>query len=195
MLNLGCIEFNPWNSRLHHLETPDWAVIDLDPEAVSFEAVIQTARTVHAVLDELGIAGYPKTSGATGLHIYIPLGAKYTYDQSKLFAELIANLAHQRLPEVTSVERLPKKRQGKVYLDFLQNRRGQTLAQAYSVRPRPGATVSTPLHWDEVKTGLSPGQFTLKNTPARLNRVGDLWKPVLGPAVKLNAIISQIETS
>jgi bifunctional non-homologous end joining protein LigD len=194
MLNLGCIEFNPWSSRLGHLEKPDWAVIDLDPEAVEFEAVIKTAQAVHTVLGEFGIAGYPKTSGATGIHIYIPLRAQYTYDQAKLFAELIANLTHQRLPDITSVERLPKKRQGKVYLDFLQNRHGQTLAQAYSVRPRPGATVSTPLNWDEVKPGLLPSQFTLRNTPARLARVGDLWNPVLGPAVKLQDILAHIDS-
>ena len=193
MVNLGCIELNPWNSRLQHPDKPDWCVIDLDPEDIGFHAVIETAQAVHAVLEEQGIPSYPKTSGKTGIHIYIPLGAKYNYDQSKIFGQLIAGLVHARLPKVTSIERLPRKRQGKVYLDFLQNRRGQTLAQAYSVRPAPHAPVSTPLHWDEVKPGLYPHQFTLQNTPARLARVGDLWQPVIGPGIDLLAILESLQ--
>jgi len=194
MINLGCIELNPWSSRVKHLDRPDWCIIDLDPEAVSFEAVIATAQAVHAVLDELKIPSYPKTSGATGLHIYIPLGAQYSYDQAKLFAELIVRLTHSRLPKITSIERSPKKRQGKVYLDYLQNRHGQTLAAPYSVRPRPDATVSTPLHWDEVTDGLSPAQFTIHNTHDRLAQHGDLWQPVLGPGIDLEQVLSHLQS-
>jgi bifunctional non-homologous end joining protein LigD len=192
MINLGCIDLNPWNSRLKHLDKPDWCVIDLDPEAIGFDAVIQTAQAVHEVLEEHKIPSYPKTSGKTGLHIYIPLGAKYDYDQCKMFAQIIANMAHTRLPDVTSVDRLPKKRQGKVYLDFLQNRRGQTLAGAYTVRPVPRATVSAPLDWDEVKPGLIPDRFTIKNMRARLAEVGDLWEPVLGPGIDLKKTLAVI---
>jgi bifunctional non-homologous end joining protein LigD len=189
MVNLGCIDFNPWNSRTTSLEKPDWCVIDLDPEAVGFDVVVKTARAVHNVLEELNIESYPKTSGATGLHIYIPTGARYSYDQVKMFAELIAQLVHSRVPDITSIERSPAKRQGKVYLDYLQNRHGQTLAAPYSVRPRPHATVSTPLHWDEVAAGLTPNLFTIANAPDRFSKMGDLWKPVLGRGIDLAAIL------
>ncbi len=193
MINLGCIDINPWNSRTGNLDNPDWCVIDLDPEATTFSSVVKTAQAVHAFLDELDIPSYPKTSGATGLHIYIPTGAKYTHDQVKMFAELIARNVHKRTPDLTSVERSPTKRQGKIYLDFLQNRHGQTLAAPYSARPRPHATVSTPLHWDEVKPGLKPIQFTIENAPARFKTVGDLWKPVLGPGIDIARILKMLE--
>lgn len=192
MANLGCIEINPWNSRVKQLDNPDYLVIDLDPEDIGFDAVIQTARVVHEVLEEAGAAGYPKTSGATGLHIYVPLGAKYDYEQAKQFAHLVAVLVNQRLPNITSVERSPAKRQGKIYLDYLQNRHGQTLATAYAVRPQPGATVSTPLAWDEVKPGLSPSDFTVKNIAARVEQVGDLWKPVIGRGIDLQKCLKRL---
>jgi bifunctional non-homologous end joining protein LigD len=185
MINLGCIELNPWNSTTKHPENPDWCVIDLDPEDIGFESVIETAQAVHKVLVKAKIPSYPKTSGATGIHIYIPMGAQYNYDQVKEFAHIVGTLTHEIVPDITSLERSPAKRQGKVYLDYLQNRRGQTLAQAYSVRPRPGATVSTPLEWDEVKPGLTPQQFTIHNIFDRLKAKGDLWKPVLGKGIDL----------
>jgi bifunctional non-homologous end joining protein LigD len=192
MLNLGCIEFNPWNSRIQDLEKPDWCVIDLDPEDIGFESVIETALMVKTVLDEVGVVSVPKTSGATGMHIYIPLGAKYDFDQTKMFAQVIAGLVNARLPKITSIARLPAKRQGKVYLDFLQNRHGQTLASAYSVRPRPHATVSAPLHWDEVKPGLYPHRFTIQNMPKRLDEVGDLWSGVIGRGVSIEDAIAKL---
>jgi bifunctional non-homologous end joining protein LigD len=193
LINLGCIELNPWNSRISHLEKPDWCVIDLDPEAIGFDAVIQTARTVHDVLSELNIPSYPKTSGATGIHIYIPTGAKYSYDQVKLFAQLIAQLIHARVPNITSLERSPSKRQGKVYLDYLQNRHGQTLAAAYSVRPKPGATVSMPLDWSEVAADLTPQRFTIRNAPTEAaSRDAHLWHPVIGPGIDLAAILKAL---
>lgn len=192
MLNLGCIEFNPWNSRTGDLEKPDWCVIDLDPEDIGFESVIETAKMVKTVLDEAGVVSVPKTSGATGMHVYIPLGAKYDYDQTKMFAQVIAGLVNARLPEITSIQRLPSKRQGKVYLDFLQNRHGQTLASAYSVRPRPHATVSAPLHWDEVEPGLFPHRFTIHNMPKRLDEVGDLWSPVIGRGISIEDALKKL---
>ncbi len=192
MVQLGCIEINPWNSRVGKLDKPDWAVIDLDPEAVGFDKVVQTALAVKAVCDELKIPSHPKTSGKTGIHIYIPLGAKYNYDQTKQFAETLANLAHQRVPDFTSVVRMPKKRQGKVYVDFLQNRQGQTLAAPYSVRPTEVASVSTPLHWDEVNKRLDPAKLTIKNTKQRLAKVGDLWKPVLGKGIDIKKVLAQL---
>jgi bifunctional non-homologous end joining protein LigD len=192
MINLGCIEINPWNSAIQKPDHPSWMVIDLDPEKIAFKEVVKTALEVKNVLDELGADSYCKTSGATGLHIYIPLAEKYDYDNVKLFAELIARTVYSRLPTTTSILRSPSKRQRKVYIDFLQNRRGQTLAAPYSVRPKPGATVSTPLTWKEVNTDLSPALFTIKTTPARLEKLGDLWKPVLGKGVDLDKIMKKI---
>ncbi len=193
MVQLGCVEINPWNSRIKKLKHPDWIVIDLDPEGVTFAGVIQVARTVHAVCDEWGIPAYPKTSGKTGIHIYIPLAARYTYEQGKNLAHLIALEVNKREPKLTSVERLPEKRKHKIYVDFLQNREGQTLAAPYSVRPTPQATVSMPLHWDEVKSGLAPTDFTIQNAHRRLARVGDLWKPVMGKGIDLARILKTIE--
>lgn len=193
MANLGCIEINPWNSRLPKLNNPDYLIIDLDPEKIAFDKVVEVALTVHKLLDSINVPNYCKTSGATGLHIYVPLAGKYTYDQTKDFAHIIAVLVNQKLPDITSVERMPKKRQKKVYLDFLQNRKGQTLAAAYSVRPKPSATVSTPLEWREVKIGLDPKNFTIKNTLARIKKKGDLWKPVLGKGADLTQALKKLE--
>ncbi|HYE22288.1 MAG TPA: DNA ligase D [Verrucomicrobiae bacterium] len=192
MANLGCIEINPWSSRIGSLEKPDYLVVDLDPEKISFDKVIETAQTVHKFLDKLKVPNFCKTSGATGLHIYVPLGAKYTYEQAKQFTELVVTIVHKQIPEFTSLERSPKKRQKKVYLDFLQNRKGQTLAAAYSVRPKPGATVSTPLEWKEVKKGLQPSDFTIKNILKRLEKKGDLWKPVLEKGIDLVKILKKM---
>jgi bifunctional non-homologous end joining protein LigD len=186
LVNLGCIELNPWSGTTKHPHKPDWLVIDLDPDNNSFDQVVQAAQVTHKILDRIGVPNYAKTSGKTGLHVFVPTKAKYTYEQIKQFAEIIANLVHQELPEFTSVERLPKKRKGKIYVDFLQNRLGQTLAAPYSVRPWPGATVSAPLLWREVKFGLKPGQFTMFNIFRRIDKHGDLWRPVLrGPGLNL----------
>jgi bifunctional non-homologous end joining protein LigD len=193
MANLGCIEINPWFSRIEKIDNPDYFVIDLDPEDISFEKVIETALVVKDVLDEAGIESYCKTSGATGLHIYIPLYAKYEYNVAKDFAYLIAKIVNNRIPEITSLERSPSKRKKKVYLDYLQNRSGQTLAAPYSVRPKPGATVSTPLKWEEVKFGLTPKIFTIKNIPLRLKITGDIFKKVLEKGIDIKKCIQKLE--
>ena len=189
MANLGCIEMNPWHSRVQAPHSPDWCVIDLDPGEISFEKVIETAQAVKNILDTLQIPSYPKTSGSTGIHIYIPLGAKYNYEQSKQLAELVANLVHEELPTFTSVVRNPLMRKDKIYIDYLQNRPIQTICAPYSVRPKPGATVSAPLHWDEVKKGLKINQFTLKNMVERVRAEGDLFGGVLGKGIDLNKIL------
>lgn len=156
---LGCIEMNPWHSRIAAPDNPDWCVVDLDPDTNSFEQVIEAAIVVRKILDAIKVPSFPKTSGSTGIHIYIPLGGKYDYEQSKQLAELIVTIAHQELSGFTSLERNPAKRKAKIYLDFLQNRAIQTIAAPYSLRPKPGATASTPLHWDEVKKGLKMQDF------------------------------------
>lgn len=193
MANLGCIEINPWNSTIQHIQNPDWLVIDLDPEKDDFKAVVQTALVVKEVMDELETECLCKTSGASGLHIYIPLGAQYDYDSIKILAELIAKEVQSRLPELTSIERSIKKRNHKIYIDYLQNRRGQTLAAPYSVRPKPGATVSTPLEWSEVNETLHPSKFNIKNILNRFEKKGDLWQPVLGKGANIKKIIKKLE--
>ena len=193
MANLGAIEMNPWNSTIHKENYPDWCLIDLDPsDKNSFEQVIQTALVTKEVLDNLGVEGYVKTSGSTGIHIYIPLGAKYDYDQCQLFGKVIATQVHHILPGFTSIERLTKNRKGKLYIDYLQNRPKATLAAPYSLRPKPGATVSMPLHWEEVKKGLKMKDFTIENSFARIKTEGDIFKPVLGKGVNLDKILKNI---
>ena len=192
MANLGCIEMNPWHAKAANWQYPDWCLIDLDPEGVGFEAVIECAQVVKKVLDAVGAEGYCKTSGATGMHIYIPLGAKYDFEQSKQLAELICTLVRQELPNLTSMERNPAKRKERVYLDFLQNKETQTAAAPYSLRPKRGASVSTPLHWDEVKKGLTPTTYTIQNIYERVQREGDLFKPVLGKGINLEKVLKQL---
>ena len=155
-------------------------MIDLDPDTSNkYEQVIEVANLVKQLMDDVGGDCYAKTSGSTGMHIYIPLGAKYSYDQSKQLAELVVNIINQQLPAFTSVIRSPAKRKGKIYLDFLQNRESQTVAAPYSLRPKPGAPVSTPLDWSEVKKGLTSSTYTMHNIFDRLKTTGDIFQPVL----------------
>ena len=160
----------------------------------SFEQVVEAAQAVKKVLDAIDVPSYPKTSGSTGMHIYIPLGAKYSYEQSKLLAELIVNIAYREISSFTSLERNPLKRKGKIYLDFLQNRTIQTIASPYSLRPKPGATVSTPLDWSEVKKGLTTKQFNINNIFDRLKDVGDIFKPVLEKGIDLKKTLQKINS-
>jgi bifunctional non-homologous end joining protein LigD len=192
MVQLGCIEINPWNSRVKSLDKPDWVVIDLDPEDVPFHRVVEVANIVRRVTEELDIPTYPKTSGKSGIHIFIPLAAKYDYDQAKKFAEILAHLVHRRTDDITSIERNPAKRQKKIYIDFLQNREGQTLAAPYSVRPTPEATVSTPLEWEELSSRLKPTAFNMTNIFKRLDKVGDLWQPVIKNGIDVAKVLKKI---
>ncbi|SDF29326.1 exodeoxyribonuclease III/DNA ligase D,TIGR02776 [Mucilaginibacter pineti] len=195
MASLGCIEINPWFSRVTSPDNPDFCVIDLDPDKQHFDQVISAALEVKKVLDAIGVPAYPKTSGSTGMHIYIPLGAKYTYDQSQMFAKIIVTLVHKQIPEYTSLERMVKNRGGKMYLDFLQNRPDATIAGVYSLRPKPGATVSMPLTWDEVRPGLTMRDFTIHNSIARLKETGDLFKNVLGERIDLATTIKKAQST
>jgi len=190
MANLGAIEMNPWNSTIHNPDYPDWCMIDLDPDkGNTFEQVIEMAQTVKVVLDELKIKSYPKTSGSTGIHIYIPLGAKYTYEECQLFGKIIATEVHKRLPKFTCIDRMTRNRKGKLYIDYLQNQPKATLAAPYSLRPKPGATVSMPLHWEEVKKGLQMKNFNIKNAIGRIKSEGDILKGVLGRGISLKKLI------
>lgn len=192
MANLGTIEINPWSSTIRHPDHPTWCLLDLDPGSKSsFEDVIAVARVIRDILEELKVAGYPKISGSTGLHVYLPLGEKYTYEESQLFAKLIATEAERRLPKIATTERMIRKRKGRLYVDYLQNRPSATLAAPYSVRPKPEAPVSMPLHWDEVKKGLKITSFTLRNALKRVKREGDLFKPVLQKGINIKKILQQ----
>lgn len=193
--NLGCIEINPWNSRIQKPDNPDYLIMDIDPsEKNTFNQVVDVALVIKEILDKAGCTSYCKTSGATGMHIYIPLQGRYTYDQARPFSEVIANLAQEQLSDFTTVERPLNQRKGRIYIDFLQNRRGQTLSSVYSIRPVPGASVSTPLLWKEVKHGLSPLDFTIKTIHKRLDKVGDLFANVLTDKNDLRKCIDRLES-
>jgi bifunctional non-homologous end joining protein LigD len=192
LANLGCIELNPWNSRIQALDLADYLLVDLDPENIDFDRVVDAAVEFRRLLEQIDAEGYCKTSGKRGLHVYVPLGARYTHDQAKQFAELLVQIVHRRLPAFTSLVRDPRKRQNRVYLDYLQNGKGKTLAAPYCVRPYPGATVSTPLHWQEVKRRLDPSRFTMRTLPRRLDRVGDVWQAVLGPGIDVMRCLEKV---
>lgn len=194
MANLGCIEINPWHSTVDNTDMPDYMIMDLDPGNIGFKEVVKTALKIHEICEKIGIETFCKTSGATGLHVYIPLKKRYTYDEIKLFGELLATAVHKQLPATTSIERSVSKRPDKIYIDFLQNRKGQTIAAAYSVRPKPGATVSTPLEWEEVNENLNPKDFTIFTIHERLAQKGDLWKGVLGKGADIEKALSKLQS-
>jgi bifunctional non-homologous end joining protein LigD len=194
MNSLGCIEINPWFSRAETPDNPDYCVIDLDPDKHTYDQVVEAARIVKDSLDAIDVPCFSKTSGSTGMHIYIPLGGKYTYQQSQLFANIIVKHVHEQIPDYTSLERSIAARKGKMYLDYLQNRPGATIAGPYSLRPKPGATVSMPLSWDEVKPGLTIQHFNIHNALDRLKETGDLFHGVLGEGIDLEKTLKKAQT-
>ncbi|MBX3257566.1 MAG: DNA ligase D [Chitinophagaceae bacterium] len=194
MVNFGCIEINPWSSTVKKPENPDWCLLDIDPSKTNtFSQVIEVAQGIHQLLEKANIPSCPKTSGSTGMHIYIPLGTKYDYEQSREFARIIVTLVQQQLPKLTSIERQVNKRKGRIYLDFLQNRQQATLAAPYAVRPKKEATVSMPLHWKEVKEGLRMEDFTLENVPTLLKKRGDIFTPVLGRGINMEQCLKRLQ--
>jgi len=192
MANLGCIEINPWSSRLKTLDNPDYIIFDLDPNKASIKDLVTTAKKVKEILDSLSITGYLKTSGGKGLHVFIPIKPKYTYEQSRDFSHIISQAVNTALPDITSLERMPKKREGKIYLDFLQNGKGKTMACAYSLRPREGATASTPLNWDELDDKFDLKNYNIKTLPERVKKKGDLWANFFKDAVDLKALLDKL---
>lgn len=179
--NSGNIQHNPWMSRVQHLDHPDYLVFDLDPVEAPFETVQQVAIVLNGVLDELGLRGYPKTSGASGIHVHLPvLENTFTYEDVRVFAEAIASIVVARIPEYATIERVVKRRKPhQVYVDYLQNIRGKTVASVYSPRPRPGAPVSTPLKWVEFRRPIDPNAFTIKTIFKRLDEYGELFERAL----------------
>ncbi len=192
--NLGCIELNPWHSVMAKPDHPDYIIIDIDPsDNNTFEQVIEAARAFKELLDRAKIDGYCKTSGASGLHIYIPTARKYNYEDAKNFAHLLCMLVQEQLPDFTTLTRNLKKRgSSHIYLDYLQNRKGQTISSVYSLRPKVGATVSMPLEWKEVKKGLTPQDFNIRNTLKRIEKKGDIFKGVLGKGADIIKAIATL---
>ncbi len=177
------------------MDHPDFLVLDLDPsEKNTFDEVIETALQVNEILKSIKIKGYCKTSGSTGMHIYIPMGRKYDFDQVKDFAHILMKKVHENLPKITTLERSLQKRDSKkIYLDYLQNRSGQTLASVYSIRPKEGAPVSMPLEWDELQKGLKITDFNIYNSLDRIKEKGDLFKPVLGKGIDMVKALEELE--
>ena len=192
--NLGCIELNPWHSSINFPDKPDYMIIDIDPsEKNSFNQVIETANAFKKVLDKAGAKGFCKTSGSTGLHIYVPMKKKYGYEEVKNFALLLCTIVQEMIPDFTTLERNLKKRGNKkIYLDYLQNNSGQTISSVYSLRPKNGATVSMPLHWREVKKGLLPNQFTIFNAAKIISKRVDVFKGVLGSATNIENCLKKL---
>ena len=193
VVNLGTIPLHLWSSRLGSLDRPDWLILDLDPKGAPFADVVRVARELHGILDELGLPSYVKTSGATGLHILVPLGARYTHEEARTFARLLALLGVEAASEIATIARPIKLRQGKVYIDFVQNGHGRTIAAPFSARPLPGAPASCPLRWEEVTPELDPARFTIKTLPLRFETMPDPLAPVLTGSIDVAAAIARIE--
>ncbi len=178
LTNLGCIDHNPWSSRAESQDSPDYVFFDLDPTpGTPFSTVLKIARTIHKILNSIQLTSFLKTSGASGFHIFVPLQPQYTYEQTRVFAELVGRMASEELPGLITFERIVRKRpRGKVLMDALQNARGKPLATVYSARAYPGAPVSTPVTPAELKKDFSADQWTIKNLDKRLKTVGNLWE-------------------
>jgi bifunctional non-homologous end joining protein LigD len=192
LANLGCIDQNPWMSRIPTLEHPDFMLIDLDPQECPFSKIVEAALLVREKLEALGLEGYPKTTGGDGMHIYVPLEPVYSYDQVRSFAEVIAHLCIRARKELFTTPRsVAKRTKGKVYFDWMQIASGKTISAPYVPRAYDGAPVATPLAWREVTPSLDPKRFHIKNAPQRFARVGDLFEGVLTKPQRLEEAIER----
>ncbi len=193
LANMGSIPLHIWASRAGSLEQPDWCVIDLDPKEAPFSDVIRTAIVLHRICQSAGLPNFVKTTGKTGLHILLPLGRQCTYEQSRMLGELLARVVLLELKDIATITRHVTKRGDKVYLDYLQNRHGQTIVAPLSVRPLPGATVSMPLLWNEVDSSLDPRTFTIRNAIDRMERLDkDPVSPVLETKPDLAEVLDHL---
>lgn len=191
--NMGAIALHVWSSRVAHLARPDWCILDLDPKGAPFAGAVAIARAIHALTEAIGLPSFVKTSGSEGLHVLLPLGGRMNFEQSRHLAEAIGRVIVTELPDVATLERQPRKRGGKVYVDTLQNGHGKLLVAPFAVRPLPGAPVSMPLRWSEVNARLDPKRFTLRNAVARMKRLGDdPLRGVLGAAPDLSAALGRL---
>lgn len=175
-VNLGNIEQHPWHSITKRLNKPDWIAIDLDPKSAPWENVLQVALVVKEVAEEIGLQVFPKTSGSSGMHIYVPLKPTNEYEQVAEFAKLFAGEVARRAPKIATVERtIAKRKSTQVYVDWMQNARGKSLASVFTARAKPGASVSMPLTWKQVSQGVKIADFTITNVPELLKKKGDAW--------------------
>jgi bifunctional non-homologous end joining protein LigD len=194
LANLGCIDQNPWMSRSGSLDHPDFVLIDLDPQECGYDLIVEAALMVKGILDRIGLTGYPKTTGGDGMHVYIPVETVYSYEETRTFAELIARLVTHMKPQMFTTPRSVSKRQkNRVYFDYLQNAKSKTIAAPYVLRAYPGAPVATPLEWSEVKPGLDPKQFHIRNARERFARKGDLFLGVIDAPQNLYEAIGRLE--
>jgi bifunctional non-homologous end joining protein LigD len=193
LVNLGCIDHNPWMSRMGTLEHPDYILFDLDPQDCGYEKIVEAALLVRRKLDKAELEGYPKTTGGDGMHIFVPLEPRYSYEHARSFAEAIAALvAHERPDLFTTPRAVSKREKGKVYFDWAQIAKSKTISAPYVVRAYPGAPVATPLAWREVTPKLHPEQFHIGNVLARFDRVGDLFEGVLKNPQKLETAVEKL---
>jgi len=176
-VNLGTIEQHPWHSTVKHLDQPDYLMLDLDPKEAPWQNVLDVALVCREVFDELGLPAFPKTSGSSGIHVYLPLKPKYDFGKIAEIANALANEVAQRAPKIATTQRsLAKRQKQQVYVDAMQNARGKTIAAAYSARAKPGATISMLLTWKQVQKGVKISDFTIKNAPGLLRKNSDVWK-------------------
>jgi len=176
-VNLGTIEQHPWHSTVKHLDQPDYLMLDLDPKEAPWQNVLDVALVCKEVFDELGLPAFPKTSGSSGIHVYLPLKPKYDFGKIAEIATALANEVAQRAPKIATTQRsLAKRQKQQVYVDAMQNARGKTIAAAYSARAKPGATISMPLTWKQVEKGVKISDFKIKNAPGLIKKNGDVWK-------------------
>jgi bifunctional non-homologous end joining protein LigD len=192
VINSGAIPLHVWSARIGSLERPDWLILDLDPKEAPFAHVVRIARHIHALLDELGAAHFVKTSGQDGLHVMLPLAASIDHDDARTLAEVLARTVVAELPDISTVVRPVAARGDRVYVDYLQNGRGKLIAAPFSVRPRPGAPVSTPLVWSQVTARLDPARWNIRTTPARMRKHGDPFAGVLGASVDVEALLAAL---
>ena len=185
-VNQGNIEQHPWHSTIKHLDKPDYLMLDLDPKQAPWENVLQVALVCKEVLDELGLPGFPKTSGSSGIHIYVPLKPKLTFGKVASIAEALAAEVAQRAPKIATVQRsLAKRQKQQVYVDAMQNARGKTIAAPYSARAKPAATVSMPLTWKQVQKAVKISDFTIQNATKLIEKTGDAWQNFFAEAKQL----------
>ncbi|HVM42088.1 MAG TPA: DNA primase small subunit domain-containing protein, partial [Gemmatimonadales bacterium] len=192
--NMAAIPLHVWGSRVASLETPDWCILDLDPKDAPFASVVTVARAIRAMCDDIALPCFVKTSGSTGLHVLVPLGRQCTYEQARTLGGLLARVVAAELPEIATITRQVSKRDGRVYLDYVQNGHGRLLAAPFTARPVPGALASAPLDWSEVGPKLSLARFTIRTVPARMQELGeDPLRPVLDLAPDLVGALGRLK--
>ncbi len=194
MVQMHCIDMNAWYSRIDRPDRPDFVVFDLDPPDDGFALAVRVAHLVREALEELGLRSYVKTSGADGIHVLVPITRRSRFEETYEFAERVSRTIEERHPGLATTEWLKRKRSG-VLVDHRQNGWGKTIASVYSVRPRAGAPVSTPLEWDELTEDLTPRQFGMREVLARVEREGDLYEPVLRGGQALGPALGKIRRS